>query len=42
MSSTGTDRWKALDFGPPRSDLAEPDSPVLVDYLPGTGSRSSP
>jgi enoyl-CoA hydratase len=34
-SSTGTDRWKALDFGPPPSDLAEPDSPVLVDYLSG-------
>ena len=33
MSSTNTDRWKALDFGPPGSDLAEPDSPVLVDYL---------
>jgi enoyl-CoA hydratase len=34
-SSTSTDRWKALDFGPPPSDLAEPDSPVLVDYLSG-------
>ena len=33
MSSTDTDRWKALDFGPPGSDVAEPDSPVLVDYL---------
>ncbi len=32
---TGTDRWKALDFGPPPSGLAEPDSPVLVDYLSG-------
>ncbi len=31
--SSNTDRWKALDFGPPGSDLAEPDSPVLVDYL---------
>ena len=30
---TGTDRWKALDFGPPPSDVEEPDSPVLVDYL---------
>jgi enoyl-CoA hydratase len=30
-----TDRWRALDFGPPPSDLAEPDSPVLVDYLSG-------
>ena len=34
-SPTSTDRWKALDFGPPASDLAEPDSPVLVDYLSG-------
>ena len=34
-SSTSTDRWKALDFGPPPSDLAEPESPVLVDYLSG-------
>jgi enoyl-CoA hydratase len=31
-SSASTDRWKALDFGPPRSGLAEPDSPVLLDY----------
>jgi enoyl-CoA hydratase len=30
---TSTDRWKALDFGPPPSGLEEPDSPVLVDYL---------
>ena len=30
---TGTDRWKALDFGPPPADVDEPDSPVLVDYL---------
>jgi enoyl-CoA hydratase len=30
---TSTDRWKALDFGPPPSDLEEPSSPVLVDYL---------
>ncbi len=29
---TGTDRWKALDFGPPASGEAEPDQPVLVDY----------
>jgi enoyl-CoA hydratase len=34
-SQTSTDRWKALDFGPPPSGLAEPDSPVLVDYLYG-------
>jgi enoyl-CoA hydratase len=32
-NATSTDRWKALDFGPPPSDLEEPDSPVLVDYL---------
>jgi enoyl-CoA hydratase len=30
---TSTDRWSALDFGPPPSGLEEPDSPVLVDYL---------
>ncbi|TMB41536.1 MAG: enoyl-CoA hydratase/isomerase family protein [Chloroflexi bacterium] len=30
-----TDRWKALDFGPPPSGLAEPDQPVLVEYLSG-------
>ena len=34
-SSTSTDWWKALDFGPSPSDLAEPASPVLVDYLSG-------
>jgi enoyl-CoA hydratase/carnithine racemase len=34
-SSTRTDRWKALDFAPPPSDVEEPDSPVLVDYLSG-------
>jgi enoyl-CoA hydratase len=34
-SSTTTDYWKALDFGPLRTDLTEPDSPVLVDYLSG-------
>ncbi len=27
-----TDRWKALDFGPPPSGLEEPDVPVLVEY----------
>jgi enoyl-CoA hydratase len=31
-NSTGTDRWKSLDFGPPASDLDEPDSPVIVGY----------
>ena len=30
---TGTDRWKTLDFGPPPTDEAEPDEPVLVDYV---------
>jgi len=30
---TSTDRWSALDFGPPPSGLEEPESPVLVDYL---------
>ena len=30
---TSTDRWKALDFGPPPSGLEEPGSPVLVDYV---------
>jgi enoyl-CoA hydratase len=29
---TSTDRWSALDFGPPPAGLEEPDSPVLVDY----------
>ena len=28
-----TDRWAALDFGPPPSDGEEPDSPVLLDYV---------
>jgi len=32
-SPTRTDRWKALDFGPPPSGDAEPDQPVLVEYL---------
>ncbi len=30
---TGTDRWKTLDFGPPTSGGAEPDQPVLLDYV---------
>src|SRR5215204_4946059 len=30
---TGTDRWKALDFGSPPSGEAEPDQPVLADYV---------
>jgi enoyl-CoA hydratase len=28
-----TDRWQALDFGPPPSNGEEPESPVLVDHL---------
>lgn len=32
-SQTSTDRWKALDFGPPPSDEPEPDQPVLVEYV---------
>ena len=32
---TGTDRWKTLDFGPPPSGEAEPDQPVLVEYVSG-------
>jgi enoyl-CoA hydratase len=34
-SPTGTDRWKALDFGPPPSGPAEPDQPVLVEFVSG-------
>jgi enoyl-CoA hydratase len=34
-SPTRTDRWKALDFGPPPSGQAEPDQPVLVEYVSG-------
>jgi enoyl-CoA hydratase/carnithine racemase len=34
-TSTGTDRWKALDFAPPSADAEEPDSPVLLDYRHG-------
>src|SRR5213080_1362709 len=32
-TQTGTDRWKALDFGPPPSRESEPDQPVLADYV---------
>ncbi len=32
-STTPTDRWKALDFGPPPASADEPDDPVLIDYL---------
>ena len=31
-SPARTDRWKALDFGPPPSGEKEPDQPVLVEY----------
>src|SRR2546421_5406661 len=34
-TATRTDRWKALDFGPPPSGEAEPDQPVLVEYVSG-------
>ena len=33
MSSRGTDRWAALDFGPPAPDVEETEPPVLLDYL---------
>lgn len=36
MSSSDTDRWDALDFGPPPPDVVETESPVLVDYLAGS------
>ena len=29
---TTTDRWKALDFGPPAASADEPDDPVLLEY----------
>ena len=33
MSSSGTDRWEALDFAPPPPDVVETEAPVLLDYL---------
>ena len=33
VATTRTDRWKALDFGPPQAGEAEPDQPVLADYV---------
>ena len=33
--SPATDRWKALDFGPPAADIDEHEPPVLVDYRSG-------
>src|SRR4051794_16820247 len=35
MSSPRTDRWAALDFGPPPPDVVETEPPVLLDYLAG-------
>ena len=32
-SSTGTERWKTLDFGPPSSGQAEPEQPVLLEFV---------
>jgi enoyl-CoA hydratase len=34
-SPTRTDRWKALDFGPPPTDGDEPDRSVLLDFVSG-------
>ena len=33
MSPSTTDRWAALDFGPPAPDVEETEPPVLLDYL---------
>lgn len=33
MSSSRTDRWAALDFGPAAPDVEETEAPVLLDYL---------
>ena len=35
MSTSSTDRWDALDFGPPAPDVVETEPPVLLDYLSG-------
>jgi enoyl-CoA hydratase len=32
-SQTHTDRWKALDFGPPPTDGAEPEHSVVLDFV---------
>ncbi len=32
-SPQSTDGWEALEFGPPPSGRAEPDQPVLAEYL---------
>lgn len=31
-SSTNTERWKAIDFGPPPLESEEPENPVLLEY----------
>src|SRR5215203_7550349 len=33
MSPSRTDRWAALDFGPPAPDVVDTQPPVLLDYL---------
>jgi enoyl-CoA hydratase/carnithine racemase len=33
MSSPSTDRWAALDFGPPAPDIEETEPPVLLAYI---------
>ena len=33
MSPSSTDRWAALDFGPPAPDVVEIEPPILLDYL---------
>ncbi len=35
MSASGTDRWAALDFGPPPPDVVETEDPVLLDFPDG-------
>src|SRR3954453_12757117 len=36
MTSTETNRWAALDFGPPGTDLEQTEPPVTVDYRSGS------
>ena len=33
MSSSSTDRWASLDFGPPAPDVEQTEPSVLLDYL---------
>jgi enoyl-CoA hydratase/carnithine racemase len=35
MSSSSTDRWAALDFGPPAPDVEETEASVLLEHLAG-------